>query len=79
MVMPGIDPKKLAEVQEVSKFIDAEIVVDYKRNLVRLALSSDNPASAQMIPGLLSQLAEGLATQLNSFFAIKGELVEIKK
>jgi len=78
-MMPGIDPQKLAEVQQFSQYIKAEIVINYNDSTVTIKMSSDNLQAAQMVPGLLSQFAEGLAAQLQSFFAIKGEIIEVGK
>ena len=76
-MMPGVDPKKLATVQQVSKNIAATITVNYNEQVVTVELSSSDRHAAQMIPDLLGQFAQGLATQLQFFFAIKGEFVEI--
>jgi len=78
-MMPGIDPQKLAQVQQVSQYINAEIVINYNDSTVTIKMASDNLQAVQMIPGLLSQFAGGLAVQLQSFFAIKGEIIEVGK
>lgn len=78
-MMPGVDPQKLAQVQQFSQYIKAEIVINYNVGTVTIKMFSDNQQSVQMIPGLLSQLAEGLAVQLQSFFAIQGEIIEVGK
>lgn len=80
MMMPlGVDPAKLAEVQQVSRHVKAEIVADYNENTVSIKLSSENPQAALIVPDLVRQFAEGLATQLKTYFDIKGELIEIGK
>lgn len=78
-MMPGVDPQKLAQVQQVSQYIKGEIVIDYNESIVTIKMLSDNQQAVQIIPGLLSQFAEGLAVQLQSFFAIKGEIIEVGK
>jgi len=78
-MMPGVDPQKLAQVQQVSQYIKGEIVIDYNDGTVTIKMLSDNQQAVQMIPGLLGQFAEGLAVQLQSFFAIKGEIIEVGK
>ena len=75
----GIDPQKLQQMQQVSQHIKARIAINYKTNSATIELFSENPQAVQLLPELLSQFAGGLATQLNSFFAIKGEIVEIGK
>lgn len=80
MMMPiGVDPAKLAAVQQVSRYVKAEIVADYNENTVNIKLSSDNPQAALIVPDLIRQFAEGLAIQLKSYFDIKGELIEVGK
>lgn len=76
MVM-GIDPKKLAAVQEISKHINASIELNFKTEQVILSLVSDVPEAKAAIPDLLEQFTNGLATQLSSFFAIKGEIEQV--
>jgi hypothetical protein len=78
-MIPGMDPAKLAAVQQTSQHINAEIEVNYNESAVKIAMTSENPEAVAMIPGLLKQFAEGLAVQLQSFFAIKGQLVEVGK
>ena len=77
--MMGIDPKQMAAMQEVSKFIKGVIRVDYNDNTMQVAFSSDMQNAAALIPNLLEQFSTALATQLSSFFAIKGEIIEIGK
>ncbi len=78
MVM-GIDPRKIAAVQEVSKFIKGVITVNYEANTFKLKLSTMNPESAKIIDSLLDQFSGALAQQLSAFFAIDGEIVEVGK
>ena len=77
--MMGLDPKQMAAMQEVSKFIKGVIRVDYNDNTMQIAFSSDMPNAAALIPNLLDQFSTALATQLSSFFSIKGEIIEIGK
>jgi len=77
--MMGLDPKQMAAMQEVSKFIKGVIRVDYNDNTMQVAFSSDMQNAAALIPNLLEQFSTALATQLSSFFAIKGEIIEIGK
>lgn len=75
----GVDPTKMAEMQKVSQHIIGKITVDYKVRTVTIQMSSSVPEAVALIPELLSQFSGALATQLSSFFAIKGEIVEINK
>ncbi len=77
--MMGLDPKQMAAMQEVSKFIKGVIRVNYNDNTMQIAFTSDMPNAAALIPNLLDQFSTALATQLSSFFAIKGEIIEIGK
>ena len=75
----GVDPRKLAAMQKVSKFIKAKITVDYVENRVELAFSSEDPEAVKLISSLLEQFSGGLAQQLSSFFAIDGVITEVGK
>lgn len=75
----GIDPRQLAQVQEVSKHIKAEIRADYKESTVQFSLSSEVPEAQALIPNLIEQFVSALSQQLSSVFAIKGEIVEVSK
>jgi len=78
-MMPSINPQDLQKVQEFSKHITGEIRVDYSDCSVKLTLKTNNEQSKIIIPNLLSQFSENLATQMSSFFAIDGEIVEVNK
>jgi len=78
-MFPGIDPKQLAAAKEAGQHIKAKITVNYTTNTAVIALASDVPQSAAIIPDMLNQFANGLAMQLQAFFAVQGELVEIGK
>ncbi len=69
----------MAVMQEVSKFIKGVIRVDYNNNTMQITFSSDMPNAQALIPNLLDQFSTALATQLSSFFAIKGEIIEVGK
>jgi len=75
MVM-GVDPAQMAKMQEVSQFIKATVTIGYKENSLHILFSTDNPEAIALIPQLLEQFSNALATQLSSFFAIKGEIIE---
>jgi len=78
MVM-GVDPQKMAQMQAVSQYINGVIRIDYAESMVTIKFSSERPEAKELIPELLEQFSGALATQLSSFFAIKGELVEVNK
>jgi len=75
-MMPGVDPRQLAEAHRIGRNIKAVITIDYTEQKSTLEMSSDIPEAAALIPNMLSQFAEGLATQLQAFFAIRGEIIE---
>lgn len=75
----GLDPAKMAVMQDISKHINGVIKIDYEAKSVTLLLSSSDPAASEIIPDLVDQLGGALAQQLTAFFAIKGEIIEINK
>ncbi len=77
--MMGVDPKQMAAMQEVSKFIKGTIRVNYNDNTMQVAFSSEMPNAAALIPNLLDQFSTALAQQLSSFFSIQGEIIEVGK
>jgi len=46
---------------------------------VLVALNSDHAEARRLVPSLLEQFSNALATQLNSFFMIRGEIVKAGK
>jgi len=79
-MMPGmVDPQKMAAMQAVSQHIKGVIRIDYKDNSIHVTMTSEHPEAAALVPELISQLGTALAQQLSSFFAIKGEIVEVNK
>lgn len=74
--MLGVDPAQLAKIQQVSKNVSGKILIDYPKGTVTLTLSTADPEAAKIVPGLLEQFGTALATQLNAFFAISGEIEE---
>jgi len=77
MLPIGLDPQKLLEVQRITQFITGSIEVDAEAGKIELILTTDNPEAALVIPSLVSQFADQLATQLSSFFMIKGGIIEV--
>lgn len=76
MMMPGIDPQRMAKVQAVSSRISGEITVSHSEGVVNLKLSSDDIEAQALIPNLVEQFSQALAQQLSAIFAIKGEIIE---
>ena len=75
----GLDPVKMAAMQEISQHINGIIRIDYKEKSITLTLSSYKPEAVEIIPELVDQLGGALAQQLQAFFAIKGEIIEVNK
>lgn len=71
-----VDPAQLAAMQQRTRNITPLIRVDYKAQTLTLSLTTEDPEGAQMIPQILGQFAQQLATQLDSFMAMKGKIVE---
>ena len=78
-MMPQLDPQKMAQVQQISQHIKGEITVDYKKSTILIALVTNNPEAQALVNTLLDQFSGSLATQLSSFFSIRGEIEEIGK
>lgn len=78
-MFPGIDPTRLAAVQQSTKDITGVIIVDYKVNSVLLELSPHSERASEAMSGLLESFSRTLAQQLESFFAIRGKIIERNK
>ena len=72
------DPAKMAEVQKVTGKIKATIEIDDAKGTMKLSLKSADADAQKTVAGLVDQLATGLAQQLQAFFSIEGEIVEVK-
>lgn len=75
----NLDPKKMAQVQKISSQIDGEVKVDYRTKTITIKLDTQDQQAMVIVQQLLSQFSVAIATQLNSFFAIKGRFVEVGK
>jgi len=71
-----VDPAQLAAMQQKTRNIKALIRVDYPAQNLTLSLTTDDPEGAQMVPQILEQFSKQLATQLSSFMAMEGKIVE---
>lgn len=76
---PGVDPRQLAKVQEVGKFITGTIIVDYWENTAVLKLESDNEDARKAIPSMLESFSKALGEQLHMFFTVSGKIIERNK
>lgn len=79
MVQGNIDPAKMAEVQQTSSRINAEVRILHQEHEIRLKLIPTTPESLKFVKTFLPQFAQTMATQLSTFFSIKGEIVDIGK
>jgi len=75
----GLDPAKMAAMQEISQYINGVIKINRSEKSVTLTLSSSNEEAKKILPDLVDQLGAALAQQLQAFFAIKGEIVDVGK
>lgn len=75
----GLDPIKMAAMQEISQHINGVIRIDYAAKSITVTLSAVKPEAIEIIPDLVDQLGGALAQQLQAFFAIKGEIIEVNK
>jgi len=78
-MMPGIDPQQLLEAQKMGKHVKAVIRTNYSDYTVHLTFSSEISGMDEFLRQLTGQLSDALAAQLSSFFAIKGEIIEVGK
>lgn len=76
--MLGVDQEKLRQLQEVTKHIKAEIVVDKKKGILELRYITDNPQAAQAIPNLIERMAGELAQNLYVVFAMQGKRINVE-
>ncbi len=72
------DPEKMMQVQKVTGKIKATIEVDRTKRTLTLSMDAQNAEALNAVEGLLDQLATALATQLQTFFAIEGEIIEVQ-
>lgn len=75
----NLDPKEMAKVQQVSSKINAEIKVIYPTHEIRLKLTPTTKESEAFIQRFIPQFAEMTATQLSTFFGIRGDIVDVGK
>lgn len=78
-MLGGVDPKRLAMVQDLAKGVSAEIEVDYAKKSMKLVFSTTDEKANAVVDYLVEQFPENMAKQLSSFFGIRGEIVEINK
>lgn len=74
-MIPGIDPKGLANVQRISSRINGTVIIDGKEGETVLRLSSTDKEAREAIPAMLEQFSKALADQLNMFFRIQGKII----
>ena len=75
----GLDPKKMAEVQQTSSKINAEVRILHKEHEIHLKLTPTTPESMNFVKTFLPQFAETMASQLSAFFSINGEIIDVGK
>ena len=76
--MFGIDQEKLRQLQEITKHIRAEIIVNKEKGTLELRYITDNPQAAQAIPGLVERMAGELAQNLYVVFAMQGKRIDVE-
>ncbi|GEM_PF-5944050 len=76
--MLGVDQEKLRQLQEVTKHIKAEIIVNKRKGTLELHYMADNPQAAQAIPGLVEHMAGELAQSLYVVFAMQGKRINLE-
>lgn len=75
----GLDPVKMAEVQQTSGLINAEIRILHKEHEIHIKLTPTTPESMNFVKTFVPQFAETVATQLSAFFNIRGEIIDVGK
>lgn len=74
----GIDPKQMEQVQKISKNVKGKIIINYRNKSIAIGLKPSTKEAAQFVDGLLPEFGKLMAQQLNTVFAISGEIEEIK-
>ncbi len=74
---PGVDPKQLAQVQQIGRHIKGVVTVDYEKNTVLLQLSTNNPEAQKALPEMVKSFSRSLGQMLSTFFAVEGKLIEL--
>lgn len=81
MTIPGAMPSKdqMQKAQSVGSKVFCDVVIDYEAGTINMKFTSDDPAGKQFIPNFMSNFGTTLCTQMSSFFAIKGRILEKNK
>jgi hypothetical protein len=74
----GMDPEKLLLAKKAGDNIKAELTINHIEESFTMKLIPLNNAGKADVDAMVNQLAMGLATQLQTFFNIKGSLQEIR-
>lgn len=75
----NLDPQKMAEVQQVSGQINAELRIVHDEHEIRVKLIPTSPESLNFVKKFVPGFAETIAQQLSSFFNIRGEIIDVNK
>ena len=78
-MLENVDKEKMAEVQQTSSKINAEIRIMHEEHEIRLRLVPATPDSLSFVKTFLPQFAQTMASQLSAFFAIRGEIINVGK
>lgn len=76
MVMPGItadQQKAIAQMQETTKFIRAEVHTE--GDIVTVKLLTDNEQAKAAIPQLQKAMVGSIAQTLYQFFGVEGKII----
>lgn len=76
-MMPSIDPKQMASVQEVSGKITAEMRIYPQNPAIHLKFSASTPEAETFLKNFVPQFGETMATMLTQFFSITGTIVNV--
>ncbi len=75
----NMDPEQMARVRETSAQVTAQIKIDHKEHEIHLKLIPTTPETFNFVSKFIPGFAETIATQLSSFFNIKGEIIDVGK
>lgn len=76
-MMGNMDPEKVKKVQEVSSRTNAEIRILHDEHEIRLKFVPSTPESLEFVKNFTSQFAETVASQLSTFFGIRGSITDV--
>lgn len=70
-----MDPKVVAQAQEVGKGVNGKIIVDHETKEIILKLEPLNTAAQKSVDFILESFPRAFGEQLTMFFGIRGNMI----